>query len=216
MSMLAALAAGGALGARHAVEADHVAAVTTLDGRQGRFGGAGASWAVGHGLPIAAAGLGVLLLGVEVPAGLTDGFEVGAGALLVALGGWTLLDLFAPRIRRHDHGDGDHAHLSLGRQLLGARHQHVDPPAFAVGVVHGLAGSGAVVVALVATSPTPAAGVAFVGAFVAATVATMAAVSALWRRVGDTAWHRPLRTAAGVLALGLGVGMLATQVGLVG
>lgn len=218
MSVVAALLAGGALGARHALEADHLAAVTTLDGddRVARRGGAGAWWGLGHGLPIAALGLGALLLGIEVPAGVPSAFEAAAGLLLVCLGAWTLLDLLAPGVRRHVHGGRDHAHLTIGQQLLGARHRHVDPPAVAVGVVHGLAGSGTVVVALAATSPTRATGVAFVGGFAVATVATMVGVSAVWRRLGSTAWQRPLRGVAGAVAVGLGLGMVVGGIGVSG
>lgn len=218
MSVLAALLAGGALGARHAIEADHLAAVTTLDG-QGRVaapGGAGAWWGIGHALPIATLGLGALLLGVDVPTGLAGVFEAGAGLLLVGLGAWTVVGLVAPGLHRHAHSGDVHPHLTIGSQLLGARHQHVDPPALAVGVVHGLAGSGALVVALAATSPTRDAGIAFVASFAAATILTMVAVSAAWRRLGATAWERHLRTVAGVVAIGLGLAMVAAQAGLVG
>lgn len=218
MSVVAALLAGGALGVRHAVEADHLAAVTTLDGqgRNAARGGAGAWWGVGHGLPIGVVGLGVLFLGLDVPAGLTAVFEAGAGLLLIGLGAWTVLDALAPGVRRHVHSGDAHPHLAFGSQLLGLRHQHVDPPALAVGVVHGLAGSGALVVALAATAPTRSAGVAFVAAFAAATVLTMVVVSVAWRRLGGTNWARPLRTAAGVLAIGLGLGMVATWLGVPG
>ena len=218
MSVVAALLAGGALGARHALEADHVAAVTTLDadGRVAGRGGAGAWWGLGHGVPIAALGLGALLLGIEVPAAVPGAFEAVAGLLLVCLGAWTLLGPFTPGFQRHVHGGRDHAHLSIGRQLLGTRHRHVDPPAVVVGVVHGLAGSGALVVALASTSPTRATGAAFVGGFAAATVATMVGVSAVWRRLEGTAWLRPLRGGAGAVAVGLGLGMVVAGLGLLG
>lgn len=214
MSVAAALLAGGALGVRHALESDHVAAVATLarEDRVGR-GVAGAWWGVGHGVPVALLGLAVLLAGIRVPDELTRSAEALAGLLLVLLGAWTLLDVVAPGIRRHAHDGGPHRHLALGDQLLGIGHRHVDAGAFAVGVVHGLAGSGVIVVALVAAAPSRSAGLAFLGAFAIATVGAMAATAWCWQRLDGTRLRRPLRTVAGIAAVGIGAAMVVASVG---
>lgn len=214
MSIAAALVAGGALGVRHAVESDHVAAVATLS-RERRIerGAAGAWWGLGHGVPVVLVGLAVLLAGVRVPTPLTSAAEALAGVVLLLLGAWTLLDVLAPEVRRHAHGDGIHPHLAIGDQLLGLGHRHLDAGAFAVGVVHGLAGSGVVVVALAAAAPTRTAGVAFLGAFAVATVAAMAAIAWCWQRLDGTRLRGALRTVVGIVAAGLGLAMVATAVG---
>lgn len=215
MSIAAAVAAGGALGVRHALESDHVAAVATL-AREGRVrrGAAGAWWGLGHGVPVALLGTAVLLAGVRVPEGLTTAAEGVAGVLLVVLGAWTLLDVVRPELRLHDHGGTPHRHLALGDQLLGLGHRHVDAGSFAVGVFHGLAGSGVVVVALVASAPTRAAGLAFLGTFALATVAAMAAIAWGWQRLEGTRLRRPMRSVAGVAAVGIGLAMVLAAVGI--
>lgn len=214
MSLAAALLAGGALGVRHALESDHVAAVATLSrGERGGRGLAGAWWGLGHGLPVALLGLAALLAGLRVPEALSGAAETAAGLLLVLLGAWTLLDLLEPRLRRHAHDGRRHPHLALGDQWLGLGHRHVDAGALVVGVVHGLAGSGVVVVALAAAAPTRADGLAFLGSFAVATVLAMVAVARGWERLSGTRLRGPLRGVVGVVAVSIGVAMLATAAG---
>ena len=157
------IAAGAVLGVRHALEADHLAAVATLvrDGGD-RSSLVGASWGLGHSLPIVALGLGLVTLGIRPPAVVTALFEVLVGVVLLVLGArllWTLArgDLAT----RHDHGDGDHVHLSVGDLSFGLTHLHLDGDSFLVGVLHGFVGTGTLVVLLVAAAPsagTPPAG----------------------------------------------------------
>jgi hypothetical protein len=255
MSLVAALAAGGLLGARHAVETDHVAAVAALVDRDDRHPGlVGASWGVGHSLPVAAVGLVFLVSGIRLPDLLFTAVEAVVGLVLVALGG-RLLTGEVVRLR-HSHDDGtDHDHLGVGSVLVGLTHSHrstrssthrhgehshdhahgrrhghpwlaggragddepawpaLDRGGFAVGAVHGLAGSGALVVALVATAPSVESAVAFLGGFSTLSVATMAAVSAVWGRALDTRGRRLLILFAGVAGVVVGLVLLAEVAG---
>jgi hypothetical protein len=266
MSLVAALVAGGLLGARHAVETDHVAAVAALVDRDDRRPGfVGASWGVGHSLPVAAVGLAFLLLGIRLPDLLFTAVEAVVGVLLVALGG-RLLAGEVVRLR-HSHGDDgtDHDHLGVGSVLVGLTHSHrstrspahshgkhghdhphesghghpwlagdragdgwgddeqggdpawpsLDRGGFAVGAVHGLAGSGALVVALVAAAPSVESAAAFLGGFSTLSVATMAVVSAVWGRALDTRGRRLLVAVAGVAGVVVGVALLAEVGGVV-
>lgn len=221
MTLLGALAAGAAVGLRHAVEADHVAAVATLvDEEQdvSRSATVGASWGLGHSLTVVGAGLAVLLLGVHPPETVTAAFEALVGVVLVGLGAWTLLAVLGPvDVRRHRHGDagdgsaddGGHRHLLFGDHSLGVSHHHLDADSALVGVVHGFAGSGGLVVLLVATAPSLDAGVAFLGGFAALSVVTMAAVTAVWGRALATGTARYLRAGSGALSVGVGALLLA-------
>lgn len=215
MTGVSVLAAGAVLGVRHALEADHLAAVATLvDGEADPTGLVGASWGVGHALPIVALGLAFVILGVGPPAVVTTLFEALVGVVLVVLGGRLLWRLSVARVgptARHDHGAGLHAHLPVGDVSLGLTHVHLDGDSFLVGVVHGFAGSGVLVVALVAAAPSAVAAIGFLGAFCALSIATMAAVSALWGRALGTAFPRYLEVAAGLLGVGVGVALLAEQ-----
>jgi hypothetical protein len=271
MSLVAALLAGGLLGVRHAVETDHVAAVAALvDRGDDRPGLVGASWGVGHSLPVAAAGLAFLLLGVRFPDAVFVAVEAVVGLVLVALGGRLLVGEVV-RLRHAHDGTDDHGHLGVGSLLVGLTHSHRSPHAhshahgagdgddseeahvhahthahgdghthpglpgrepadrarddpapaerpfdrggFAVGALHGLAGSGALVVALVATAPSVDSALAFLGGFSVCSIVTMAVVSAVWGRALDTRGRRLLVTVAGVVGLAVGLTLLAEVAG---
>lgn len=212
MAVVSALAAGAMLGVRHALEADHLAAVTTLVEDDSKSGLVGAWWGVGHSVPIVVLGLVFVALGVRVPEAVTTLFEVAVGVVLVVLGArtlWTVLR--GVDATRHDHGGGSHAHLSFGDASLGLTHQHLDGDSFLVGVLHGFAGSGALVVALVSTAPTVETALSFLAAFSLLSVVTMAAVSALWGRTLGTGLATHLRGLAGLLGVCVGVLLLSEQ-----
>ena len=215
MSLVAAAVAGGALGARHALETDHLAAIVTLvDDDPSRPGLVGASWGVGHTLPIAALGASFLLLGVRLPPSITALFESVVGLVLVALGVRMLAGVLG--YREHDHGTHPlHGHLQVGDLSLGGGHVHLHGDSFLVGALHGVAGSGALVVALVAAAPDLPTGVAFLAAFGVGSVLTMAAASAVWGRTLDAGARRALRGLAGVVGVAVGCLLLAGVAGLV-
>jgi hypothetical protein len=214
MSVVTALVAGGVFGVRHALEADHLAAVTALvddDARGTTAGVVGASWGVGHALPIAALGLGSLVFGIEPPATVTHLFEAVVGLVLVSLGARLVAEVAGVvDVHQHRHGSHPlHRHLRVGDWALGATHVHGG--SFAVGVLHGVAGSGVLVVALVASAPGVERALAFLAAFSLLSVATMAAVTALWSRSLDTGFTTYLKAAAGLVGVGVGLSMLVGQ-----
>jgi hypothetical protein len=222
MSLVAAAVAGGALGARHALEADHLAAIATLvdggsegGGGRSRPGLVGASWGVGHTLPIAVLGFALLLFGVRLPESVVDRFEAVVGVALLYLGSRMLVGL-----REHAHGTHPlHNHLDVGRLSLGGTHRHshvhVNGDSALVGALHGVAGSGALVVALVSTAPDLPTAASFLTAFGVCSILTMAAASALWGRTLGTSAERALRGVAGALGIAVGVLLLAEVAGVV-
>ena len=213
MSVVAAAAAGCAVGVTHALESDHVAAVATLvDEREGGGGNAlvGASWGVGHSIPIAVIGLVFVALGVRLPDPVTALFEGLVGLLLLGLGAWLLAEVGG--LRQHSHDGDDHTHLDLAGLSLGSGHRHVDGSSFLVGAVHGFAGSGALVVGMVTTAPTIGTSLAFLGAFAALSVLTMGTVSMLWGRTLGTDWTRPLKGVAAGVSLLVGATLLLETV----
>jgi sulfite exporter TauE/SafE len=136
LPLLTALVAGF----RHALEADHMAAVTTFVARRPRpmeALGFGVRWGIGHSLAILLAGGALILLDVRVPAALEAALEFAVGAMLLGLGLWVLMGVFhrggfsAPHAQAHAEGHP---------------HSHVHPHGRAtvwVGVAHGLAGTAA-------------------------------------------------------------------------
>jgi len=202
---------GGVFGARHAFEADHVAAVATLVEDERRPVTTGIAWGLGHSLPILLLGAIFLALDLRVPDAVATAFEVVVAVVLVALGLRVLAgrEALGLALLRHIHGedgghaDGGHLHVTLGGKEIGLTHSHADEESLAVGVVHGLAGSGGVVVALAATAPTVTRGVAFLIGFSLASVGAMGIAAWAWGRVLGQAGR--LRIAAGVASVAVGL-----------
>lgn len=208
-----ALAAGAILGVRHALEADHLAAIATIvEEGTDRPSFVGASWGVGHSLPIVVLGLAFVGLGIRLPEAVTQLFEAVVGVVLIYLGARMLWSI-AVGVRAHDHGFGPHSHLELGGLSLGITHHHFDEESFLVGVVHGFAGSGALVIALVSTAPSMGSALTFLSTFTLLSIATMAVISAVWGRTLETAFTTYLEGIAGVLGVVIGFAFVLGQAG---
>ncbi len=186
---LAILGLGFVLGLRHALDVDHVAAVSALvSQRRGllRSSLIGAVWGLGHTAALLAAGVVVIALQAEIPERLAQVLELGVAAMLVGLGGnllWTLWR--GGRVHVHVHAHGDHRHLHghiHGRDEAPAGgHHHALPRVrpFLVGAVHGLAGSAALMLAVLASIPSPSLAIAYVVIFGIGSIAGMMMMSTL-------------------------------------
>lgn len=188
----AAYAAAVALGAAHAIEVDHMVAVTAFVGGQPRVAAAagfGLRWGLGHAGVVFVAGGVLAWTRVRVPDPLTRWAELLVGLTLVALGLWAACR--AARLHLHEpRGHGDHAHLHAHGGGPGAhghghhaaaphqrRHRHLST---AVGAVHGLAGTAPVVALIpVALMPDLSTALVYLAAFGAGTAAAMGAYAAL-------------------------------------
>ena len=127
----AALVAGFA----HALEPDHMAAVTTFVSRRPRplqAAGFGLRWGAGHAAAIVAVGCVLIALRVRLPDGVARGLEFGVGAMLVGLGMWLLWSVLHERAHRLAGGAAD-AHPG--------HHHHGGRGSLWVGMAHGLAGT---------------------------------------------------------------------------
>lgn len=187
--LFAASAAAFALGASHALEVDHMVAVTTFVGGRPQLGTAarfGIRWGLGHAGAVLVAGAMLSWSGLRVPAAAAGWAELGVGVVLIALGWWAYRA--ARRLHVHDpHHHGGHAHLhahppethphSHDRADPTRRHRHL---ATAVGAVHGLAGT-APLVALVPVTLLPGhwAALTYLAAFGLGTVLSMGLYAAL-------------------------------------
>lgn len=178
---------GLALGFRHAFEPDHLAVVSTLATRQASPLAAarlGLAWAVGHTASVGAVVAAIIALGVHFPASLWPVADLLVGTLLIVLGGSVLFRYWRGgwHLHAHTHGTGEGAHLHLHSHAESAAHGHAHPPAdlrrsLAFGLLHGLAGSAAILVLLVAAAPTRGAQLAYFLAFGTGTAAGMLGVS---------------------------------------
>ncbi len=190
--MFSVLLLGFLMGMRHALEADHLAAVASLaaSGRAGRRSTIlrGAVWGVGHTLSLLIVGGACLILHLTIPADLSRLLELGVGVMLLGLGGEIMWRLRRQRLHVHVHRHDDgrahlHAHSHPPGELHDPdHHRHPHPEVFpgralAVGMVHGLAGSAALVLLAVETIGSAWLGLVYILLFGAGSIAGMAALS---------------------------------------
>ena len=196
--ILAVLAFGFLLGLKHATDADHVVAVANIVGKERNIWQSiwiGASWGAGHSVPLLILGI-VILITKDVALQRYDAvapyLELGVGIMLIYLGISAAWNVLRGRLHMHQHGHGAgqhiHVHAShapqeshrranllhnsffiLGKPVFRVR-------SFAIGIVHGLAGSAAVMVALLPTIESTLTGLGYIALF---SVGTMLAMSAL-------------------------------------
>jgi high-affinity nickel permease len=194
-----ALSLGFLLGLKHATDADHVVAVSTI---AREFGSAwrgiwvGVSWGLGHTTPLLIVG-GVILLVkeavIERYAQIAPVLEFGVGIMLVVLGIEVFWNLRKGRlhVHHHAHGSGEHVHIHASHiggsepaeQLLAnaARLATKQPrfraKSYLIGVVHGLAGSAAVMLVLLPQIESAWVGLGYLVIFGVGTVISMAAIT---------------------------------------
>jgi hypothetical protein len=215
--LLVALGIAFVLGLRHASDPDHLVATTSLvaaDGGDAR--GAvrlGAWWGLGHAAALLAIGLPLIFLKGELPGWLESGAEKAIGAVILLLAArviykWARGDF---RAGRHVHPDEAHRHLRKG---AGTDHGHrrVRSPqqAFALGTLHGLAGTGAVVLLLIAALPSQVEAAAALAVFAPMSIVSMALFT------GAFAWllTRPLIEPVYRTVLIPGLGLFGVMFGL--
>ena len=188
-SLIAALGLGFLLGLRHAMEADHVAAVSTFVSQDRTLLRAclrGTFWGIGHTAALLAAGVAIIAFKLRVPPGFERGVDTVVGLVLIALGGHVLLRaLSALSLHSHEHvHDGvrhRHVHVHVGP---GAAHDHVHLFTGArrpllMGLLHGLGGGGALVLVVLATLPSPGAALLYILVFGVGSTAGMLVLSGL-------------------------------------
>jgi high-affinity nickel permease len=222
-SLSSALGVGFLLGLRHALDADHVAAVSTfVSQRRGLVGSCvlGTFWGIGHTAALLLAAVATTLLQLRIPPGADRTLEAVVAIVIVALGANVVRQAIGSvRVHRHEHVHDGRAHRHL--------HVHVGSPAahthghlvsdagrpLVMGALHGLAGSAAVLLLVVAAMPSTLAALVYVAVFGIGSTLGMALVSGLvgipFAARGSTErFRRCLQVAVGVGSVGVGVVML--------
>jgi sulfite exporter TauE/SafE len=210
------------LGIRHSLDADHVVAVSTLVSEERRLWPAawlGFIWGVGHLIPIAFVGLPLLILHLELAPQFEQFTDLGVAILLVLLGVVALRRVIKERVHFdvHSHNETVHGHF----HRPGHRHPTVKLErrqwiTFGFGLVHGLAGSGAVAVLAMQASPSMGMAILWLLLFGLGTVLGMFAMTmfiaapALTAASKRVAVHASIRTVAGFVSLLFGGYMIWT------
>lgn len=194
------------LGSLHALEADHMAAVTSFAVRKPgvreavRFG---VRWSVGHGGAIVGLGAILLLLGVTVPDSASHLLERLVGVMMIGLGLWTFRGARALHAHTHSHADGM-VHEHLHSHAVHGSHEH-GHAVTAVGLLHGLAGSGSAIALIpVVGFDSPLNGILYLLLFAVGTVAAMALYGMLAGAVVGRTAQSSVRVAR-MIARGTGI-----------
>lgn len=239
MSLTSILLVGFLLGIKHATDADHLAAVATLAaGRTGLVQTVrqGVAWGIGHTFTLTLFGGAVLALGKAIPAGMEQALELLVAFMLIALGADVLRRLVKQKVHFHvhEHQLGTrhvHAHShgaepmpalkSALHRLQSHQHSHKLPlRALAVGVMHGMAGTAALILLSLEAVQSVTMGVIYIALFGLGSIAGMALLSvaiAIPLRLSanrQLAWlHQGMAVAVGMFSCGLGT-VLALRIGL--
>ena len=226
-----------------------VAAIVSRHRRAGSAAAIGAAWGLGHTLTILVVGGGIILFGWVIPPRVGLSLELAVGIMLIVLGAANLRDLIRwvrhppgaalPDLHAHAHAHGDYVHTHphghaperhphepertpvswLDRHLGGITLYRLLRPLI-VGVVHGLAGSAAVALLVLAAIGEPHWALLYLLLFGAGTIAGMmvvtAAIAVPFRSAGmrSGVLAGRLRVAAGMVSLFFGA-LLVYRIGVV-
>ena len=188
-ALTATLALGFGLGLKHALDADHVIAISTIVGRQRSIWKSslvGVVWGLGHTTSLFLAAVAVVALRFTISPLLGSSMELCVGLMLMFLGADVLRRVLRGDVRIHSHvheHDGtEHVHLHVHPHTHATSHHWHHAPGirpFLVGIVHGLAGSAALMLFVLGTISSPWAALLYVVIFGAGTIAGMLIVSTL-------------------------------------
>jgi cytochrome c biogenesis protein CcdA len=209
---------------QHALEADHIAAVSSIAARRSDIRDIvkhGLTWGLGHTLTLFVFAGAAILLGHAIPENWSRPLETAVGIMLVGLGAHVLWRLWRDRVHfhRHRHGDGTvhvHLHSHVNETIPHARAPHAHAHGFRwrtllVGLMHGMAGSAALLVLAVTQAKSAAIGLGYIALFgigsmigmgaLSSVIAVPLAISARWL----TSANRALQGAVGVVTIAIGV-----------
>ena len=214
---------------RHALEADHFAAVASLTSKGLSTRHAirhGIAWGIGHTITLFLFGAVVLIVDQVIPVQLAETLELVVGGMLILLGVDVLWRAYKNRIHYHLHKHDNkrphfhaHSHAGEGSHANSEHdHQHVSQfplRALFVGLIHGMAGSAALILLTLDSMPTIGLGIAYIALFGIGSIVGMGVLSMiisipLRASSKRLTWlHNGLQFAIGLFTLGIGSSIIA-------
>jgi ABC-type nickel/cobalt efflux system permease component RcnA len=209
---------------QHALEADHIAAVSSIAARRTDIGDIvkhGLTWGMGHTLTLFAFAGAAIVLGRAISERFAQPLETAVGLMLIGLGAHVLWRLWRDRVHFHAHRHGDgtvhiHAHSHAGESVAHSRAAHAHAHGFRwrtllVGLMHGMAGSAALLVLAISQASSPIIGLGYVALFGIGSMVGMGALSMVIavplvvsaRRL--TFANRTLQGAVGMVTVAIGI-----------
>ena len=231
--MIEILLMGFLLGMRHALESDHVAAVASLVTKSPSMRESihmGSMWGLGHTVTLFVFGSAVMLLDQMIPERMALMLEFTVGIMLVALGIDVLRRFMRERVHfhAHHHADGTlhfHAHTHT-EQTHHASDSHLHTHSerlplrgLLVGIMHGMAGSAALIILTLQTVQSFTMGMIYIALFGLGSIGGMAALSVVimlpLRHSANryARLHQYLQLGIGAATITLGVTMMVTIAG---
>ena len=226
-SLLGAFGLGLLLGIQHALDPDHLIAVSTIVSEHKSFKWAsliGAFWGLGHTTTLFIVGLLVIGLRLTIPPHIAGGLELLVAAMLIILGINVLRKAFgAERVHLHTHSHNPETHTHFhAHENPKQDHAHPHPfqamrRPFIVGMVHGLAGSAALMLLVLSTIESPFAALAYIVIFGLGSVGGMLLLSGIislpfvLTAQRFTAVNRSIRVGAGLASVLFGI-LLAWEI----
>ena len=185
-----ALVLGFVLGLRHALDPDHVIAVSTIvtaEPNWRRSSLIGSVWGLGHATSLLTLGGIIVAFRINITELAAARLEIIVAVMLVGLGLYAIGSAragFRLHAHKHKHGGQEHAHLHTHQAHAQPVHQHTHPlrfglRPFAIGLVHGVAGSGGLALLVMATARTTTAGLLYMAALAVGSMVGMSILSAL-------------------------------------
>lgn len=191
---------GFLLGLVHALEADHLAAVAALSNGKKRLFMRGAAWGLGHSVTLLIFSIAVVFFSLAVTSQGAAALEFAVGVMLVGMGVQVVYRFRKERLHYHVHQHADgarhlhvHSHAPDTVDHSQSDHDHTHPErlpfkAFAIGLLHGAAGSSGVIVLAVSQTGNPWVAVGYVGLIGLGSLFGMAALSVV---IGWPLFHAP-------------------------
>ncbi len=215
------LGLGFFLGLKHATEADHLAAVTTIVSKRGSIWNSalvGGLWGLGHTISLFVAGVFVLLLNFQISERTERILEFCVGLMLTILGLNVIRKLISGgklHFHSHEHGGREHVHPHMHEaepDEAGSHHGlSLSPRALFIGMVHGMAGSAALMLLVIPTIESRAVGLIYIVVFGLGSIGGMMLMSLLVSlpfRLTASKFERTnrfMQVAAGVISISLGL-----------
>ena len=167
------------LGIKHAIEPDHVIAVSTIASKSKKLWHAslaGVFWGIGHTATLFIVGIIVIVMKGQISEKWSMSLEFLVGIMLVYLGVKTILSFKNNHVHTHQHNGDEHIHIHSHQNSGDHKHRHKNVTYLRstfIGLVHGLAGSGAMVLLTISTVKSVEAAAIYILIFGAGTVIGM-------------------------------------------
>jgi ABC-type nickel/cobalt efflux system permease component RcnA len=182
-------------GFRHSIEADHVAAISTIVTSDINCKGIlrlsyiGILWGIGHTIALLVVGFIILILAINIPSEMTNVLEFIVGIMLIYLAITTITGLNISKFLRGifvKNKGHNHPHIHIETNTIHShlythnnKNHHHEHKSIIVGVIHGLAGSGALMLLILSTINSTEVGIMYIAIFGIGSIFSMTAISTI-------------------------------------